>query len=74
MYPLSEMCREDGAIVDDLVVQIVNLNENAEEDVDLRDDLFLLLLPTLDLWLGIDLHLARDGFGECDILPIESHQ
>ena len=47
MYPLNEMAREDGAILNDLVVQIVNLNEDAKEYVNFWDDLLVLLLSWL---------------------------
>lgn len=74
MYPLSEVCREYGTVVVDLVVQIEDLNQDAEEDVDLGDDLLWFLLPTLNLWLSIDLDLIRDRLCECDILSIKSYQ
>ena len=47
MYPFSEIAREDGAFLIDLVVQVVDLNEDAKKDVDFGDDLFGFLFSGL---------------------------
>ena len=47
MYPFSKVARENSAFLVDLVIQVVDLNENAKEDVDFGDDLFGFLLSGL---------------------------
>jgi hypothetical protein len=47
VYPFSEIAREDSTFLIDLMVQIVDLNEDAKKDVDFGDDLFGFLFSGL---------------------------
>lgn len=74
MYPLGKMCREDGALLVDLVVKVVDLNQDTKEYVNFRDDFLLLPLRRLALGLAIDLHLGRSWLCKGDIFSIDRNE